>query len=243
MVMVAGGEPGEPMDPRHPFADERLAAFCVFCGAVPTTREHAASRVLLDDPLPDDLPLVGSCHTCNSGFSRDEEYLACLIDCVISGSTDPDRVRRPKVRASPLHSPALAARIAAARTEDASGTLIWKPEDERVRNVIVKLARGHVAHQYSEPQLDDPTHFAVMPLALMTDEQRDAFETIPVSSLYPEIGSRAFINLIVGGDRTHDPESGWNVLQEGRYRYAVTQPERPMVRIVLSEYLAAEVVW
>jgi hypothetical protein len=240
---MAGDEPEEVMDPRHMFADERLAAFCVFCGAEPTTREHAASRVLLDDPLPDDLPLVGSCHACNSGFCRDEEYLACLIDCVISGSTDPDKVQRPKIRASLLHSPALAARIAAARTEEASGTLIWKPEDERVRNVFVKLARGHVAHQYSEPQLEDTTHVAVMPLALMTDEQREAFETIRASSLYPEVGSRAFINLIVGGDRTYDPESGWNILQEDRYRYALAQPEQPMVRIVLSEYLAAEVVW
>jgi hypothetical protein len=42
------------MDPRKLFADERHAAFCVYCGDPPTTREHAASRVLLDDPLPDE---------------------------------------------------------------------------------------------------------------------------------------------------------------------------------------------
>jgi hypothetical protein len=231
------------MDPRDLFADDRHTAFCVFCGDPPTTREHAASRVLLDDPLPDDLPLVGSCHRCNSGFSRDEEYLACLIDCAISGSTDPDKVQRPKVRASLLHSPALAARIAAARTEDASGTVIWKPEDERVRNIIVKLARGHVAHQYSEPRLTAPTSVGVMPLALMTDEQREEFETVPDSSGWPEIGSRAFVNMIVVGDRTFDSESGWNILQAGRYRYAVAQPGKIVVRLVLSEYLAAEVVW
>jgi hypothetical protein len=34
-------------------------AFCVFCGDAPTTHEYAASRVRLDDPLPDDLPLSG----------------------------------------------------------------------------------------------------------------------------------------------------------------------------------------
>jgi hypothetical protein len=231
------------MDPRHLISDERHAAFCVFCGAEPTTREHAASRVLLDDPLPDDLPLVGSCHGCNSGFSRDEEYLACLIDCVISGSADPEKVHRPKVRASLLHSTALAARIAACRTEDAARALIWKSEDDRVRNVIVKLARGHVAHQYSEPQLDAPSSVVVMPLALMTGEQREAFETILDSAIYPEIGSRAFANLFAVGDDVVSAEGGWTVLQEGRYRYAVSQPEQPTVRIVLSEYLAAEVVW
>ena len=96
------------MDPRQLFADDRHSAFCVFCGDPPTTCEHAASRVFLDDPLPDDLPTVGSCRQCNSGFSRDEEYLACLIDCVITGSTDPDKVKRAKVRALLLHSPSLA---------------------------------------------------------------------------------------------------------------------------------------
>jgi len=231
------------MDPRQLFADERHAAFCVFCGDPPTTREHAASRVLLDDPLPDDLPLVGSCQRCNSGFSRDEEYLACLIDCVISGSTDPDKVKRPKVRASLLHSPSLAARIASGRTEDASRTIIWKPEDDRVRNVIVKLARGHFAHQYSEPKLDEPTYVGVMPLAVMSDEQREAFETVPETLFLPEIGSRAFVNLILASDAKYDPESGWNILQNGRYRYLVAESGQIVVRIVLSEYLAAEVVW
>jgi hypothetical protein len=232
-----------PMDPRTLFADERNAAFCVFCGSPPTTREHAASRILIDKPLPDDLPLVGSCHSCNSGFSMDEEYLACLIDCVISGTTDPTRVSRPKVRAALQHSPALAARIAAGRTEDASGTLIWNPEEDRVRNVIVKLARGHVAHQNSDPAHDEPEHVMVMPMPLMTARQREEFEAIPESSIYPEIGSRAFHNLLVVGDKSYDPQSGWNVLQEGRYRYAMSLPGGIVFRLVLSEYLAAEVVW
>lgn len=231
------------MDPRHLFADVRHAAYCVFCGDLPATREHVASRVLLDDPLPDDLPLVGSCYQCNSGFSHDEEYLACLIDCVISGSADPDQVRRPKVRVSLLHSPALAARIAASRTEDTSSGIVWKPEDDRVRKVIVKLARGHVAYQFSEPQLDDPTHVTAIPLAAMSDGQRTEFGAVPVAAGWPEIGSRAFKNLIVGGDETYDLQSGWNILQAGRYRYLIAQPGETIVRIVLSEYLAAEVVW
>jgi hypothetical protein len=152
-------------------------------------------------------------------------------------------VKRPKVRASLLHSPSLAARIGAGRTEDATGTINWKPEDDRVHNVIVKLARGHVAHQYSEPQLDDPTQVAVMPLATMSDEQRASFETVPETHGWPEIGSRAFVNLIVADDVTYDLESGWNILQQGRYRYMVAQPGETIFRIVLSDYLAAEVVW
>jgi hypothetical protein len=231
------------MDPRQLFADERHAAFCVFCGAEPTTREHVASRVLLDDPLPEDLPLVSSCHACNSGFSRDEEYLACLIDCVVSGSTDAASVQREKIKASLRHSPALAAEIAAGRSEDGDGTVIWKPEDDRVRNVIVKLARAHAAHQYREPRLDEPEHVMAIPLMVMSTEQREEFEDIRESPGWPEIGSRAFINMFVVGVEVYPADGGWTVLQQGRYRYAVAQPGEVVVRIVLSEYLACEVIW
>lgn len=231
------------MDPRKLFADERHADFCVFCGAQPTTREHVASKILLDDPLPDDLPLVSSCHDCNNGFSCDEEYLACLLDCVISGNTDPATVQRTKVIASLRHSPALAARIAATHYEDDTGAVVWKLEDDRVRNVVVKLARGHAAHQYCEPQLDDPRHAYSVPLIAMSAEQRRMFEHIPESRCWPEIGSRAFVNTFVVEDKAHAAEDGWTVLQFGRYRYAVAQPGVVLVRIVLSEYLACEVAW
>ncbi len=77
----------------------------------------------------------------------------------------------------------------------------------------------------------------------MSDAQREAFETVPETPGWPEIGSWAFVNLCVSGDRTYDVESGWNILQAGRYRYLVAQPGETVVRIVLSEYLAAEVVW
>ncbi len=231
------------MDPRQLFADERLSAYCVFCGNIPTTREHAASKVFLDDPLPEDLPLVGSCHECNNGYSGDEQYLACLIDCVMSGTTDPGKVQRKKIAATLRHSPSLAARIEKAKQTDDNGSLSWTPEDARVKNVFLKLARGHVAHQYSEPQLDEPESMWIAPLELLTNEQREDFETLPNSRVWPEIGSRAFINQIVGMDKTWDAESGWHLLQSGRYRYMVAQPSGIIARIVLSEYLACEVVW
>jgi hypothetical protein len=230
------------MDPKKLFADERHGAFCVFCGAPPQTREHVASKVLLDDPLPPDLPLVYSCHACNNGFSRDEEYVACLIDCVVSGSTDPAKVQRTKVRASLQHSSALATRIEASRRQNGTG-LIWVPDQERVRNVIVKLARGHAARQYSEPRLNEPDQVMVAPLVTLSPDDRIAFETVPDSQGWPEIGSRAFMNLVVASSEVHDVDSGWTILQTGRYRYVVSEPGRVIVRIVLSEYLSCEVSW
>ena len=74
------------MDPRKLFVDERLTGKCIYCGRNPETRDHVPSRVLLDKPFPDNLPVVDACRTCNEDFSQDEEYLACLIECAICGT-------------------------------------------------------------------------------------------------------------------------------------------------------------
>ena len=44
-----------------------------------------------------------------------------------------------------------------ARCETSNG-ILWQPEDERVRNVILKLARAHIAFEQNEPQLDEPAN-------------------------------------------------------------------------------------
>ena len=67
------------MDPRHLFMDERLTGMCVYCGAQPETRDHVPSKVLLDEPYPPELPVVGACEKCNASFSMDEQYLACFL--------------------------------------------------------------------------------------------------------------------------------------------------------------------
>ena len=78
--------------------DERQLAFCALCGGGTGTRDHCPSRVLLDEPYPDNLPVVPACSPCNSRFSADEQYLACLISCVLAGSTDPALITPPKIR-------------------------------------------------------------------------------------------------------------------------------------------------
>jgi hypothetical protein len=70
-----------------------------------------------------------------------------------------------------------------------------------------------------------------------------ALEAKPVEILYPEIGSRAFDQIVVIEDQPIQLGVSWNVVQEGRYRYLVSQSDEIAVRMVLSEYIAAEVAW
>ena len=219
------------------YGDDRNKGWCVFCGGPEETRDHAPSRVFLDDPYPENLPVVPACNPCNNSFSLDEEYLACLIECARTGSVDEARAARSKVAKILDRKGALVARLASARQESAEG-IIWRPEDERVRNVIVKLARGHVAFEQNEPRLDEPTSISILPLCVMTDEQRDEFEASPDPGLWPEVGSRAMHRVLIGAEG----EFPWIEVQPLRYRYMV--PAGPlMVRIIIAEYLAAEVTW
>lgn len=232
------------MDPRHLFIDERLTGMCVYCGTHPNTRDHVPSKVLLDEPYPPELPVVGACERCNVSFSLDEQYLACFLDCVICGCTEATGLQRSKVKNILEDNPALQRRIEGARKRDETDNLLWEPEADRVRKVVLKLARGHTAYELY-PILEEPAVVSFAPLQILSDGEISAFEQLVSGKfdLWPEIGSRAFLRVL-GKSPDRFPLSGdWIVVQRGRYRYAVSEADGVIVRMVLSEYLACEVVW
>lgn len=231
------------MDPRHLFIDERLTGRCVYCGAQPDTRDHVPSKVLLDEPYPAQLPVAGACEKCNASFSLDEQYLACFLDCVICGGTGTDCLGRPNIQRILDGNPALKHRIEGAQKKNKAGDLLWEPEVGRIRNVVMKLARGHVAYELY-PKLEEPTIVSFAPLQILSDEERSAFEQLGGElDLWPEIGSRAFLRALGKSPDRFPISGGWVVVQPNRYRYAVAETGGVLVRMVLSEYLACWVVW
>jgi hypothetical protein len=224
------------------YGDKRQLDFCGFCGGGTGTRDHCPSRVLLDEPYPENLPVVPACAGCNAGFSSDEQYLACLLACVRAGSTDPAKITRPKISRILSESPALRARLEACRTECKEG-IIFKPESHRVSAVITKLAKGHSLFELNEPHPEKPTTITITPFALMSELERDEFESRSQSGfgVWPEVGSRAMQHLVcVDGTPAEYP---WLVVQEGMYRFNAAIEGGISVRIVLQEYLACQVQW
>lgn len=229
------------MDPKKLFADERFNC-CVYCGGEPTTDDHVPSKVLLDKPYPANLPVVKACEACNNGFSVDEEYVACFPECVLSGSTDPESIRRLKIKRILTDKPALREKIRASSQAVSPAHISWSVEIERANNVVLKLARGHAAYELSEPVLSEPEHISIVPLSQLSPDERTAFETPPVETVAPELGSRAFSRITVAGNDVL-MDNGWQVVQPGLYRYLVTYSQAKAVRVVLGEYLACEVIW
>ncbi len=225
-------------------ADDRNKGFCVHCGAAGETRDHCPSRVFLDEPFPENLPHSPACLGCNSSASKDEEYLACLLECVMVGDVIPSMVHREKIANCLRRSPALVESLRQARNE-LNGQVRWTYDDHRVRAVIMKLARGHVAYELSEPRIDEPSSIWFKPLCEMSDKECEFFEhgEDGVShAIWPEVGSRAMQRILVTGIGVA-VEDEWLLVQAGRYRYQVSWGGQAKVKIVIREYLACEVTW
>ena len=222
------------------YGDRRTLAFCAFCGGETGTRDHCPSKVFLDEPYPENLPVVPACRACNSSFSAHEEYLACLVSCVIAGSTDPGAMPRAKASRILREKPALRAMLEQARAE-ADGKTTFVPDQERVPAVLVKLAQGHALYELHENCARKPDEFSFVPLELMSAQQREHFENPKTTAVWPEVGSRAMQRLVVYG--SDQSPSGWLDVQPGRYRLHASLGSGIEVRIVIHEYLACFVQW
>ena len=224
------------------FIDERLVGVCAYCGAKADSKGHVPSKTLLDEPYPPNLPTADSCQECNHGFSASEEYLSCLIECVVQGTTTPSDKFRAKVAATLKVKPAISQKIETGKTLHESGGLIWQPDWNCVREVVIKLARGHIAHELGFQRTDEPMVFEVSPIASMSDIEYQIFNSLDDEAglLYPEIGSRAFIGMFSNKETAY---GAWRIVQPGRYRYAIGQSSGDWVRLVISEYLACRVAW
>jgi hypothetical protein len=244
------------LDQLTPFSDPRLRQSCVYCGGPTGTRDHVPSKVFLDEPYPENLPVVFACERCNAGFSLDEEYVACVIDSVLAARADACEARRHRIARILREKVALREMIGRARQESSAGAS-FVVDVARVRSVLLKLARGHAAYELDERPVREPA-LAWAPLASVDADSRRAFETPPHSSVYPEVGCRAMQRMAVISVRLAsltDPgdtlehrflvDPGWIEVQQGRYRYLAMLDDSGsvVVRFVLSEYLACEAIW
>jgi hypothetical protein len=224
------------MEKLENFADKRENGRCLYCGDAPCAREHVPPKIFLDVPYPANLFVVESCVNCNQSFSLDEQYMACLLDCVISGTTNPNAVQREIVKRTLTTIPALQQRLQEAKivTDD---EIYFRAEHERINSVVKKIAMGHVLYELNLIMQADGAEMFTSPLLLLNDPNEfEDIETIQ-SNLWPEIGSRTMQRVVRNlGYR-------WIEVQPGRYRYAVIQADAVEVRMVFSEYLACIVRW
>ena len=230
------------------YSDKRLKGTCVHCGTSlqknKINNDHVPSKCLLQQPYPEQLPVVQTCVACNNSFSKDEEYFSIFLQCVLIGSTNPDDHTNRKIRKALLRSNKLRQRIESSRSEtklNDENRIVWKPERERTNNVVLKNARGHVFYEIGKRTETDPIDVWATPLLALTDTQRQEFQGTRSNGVtgWPEVGSRAMQRVVLGDDL----DDGWVIVQDNVYRYQVIHGGSIVVRSVLMEYLATQVCW
>lgn len=223
------------------YGDSRLTNFCAYCGERAETEDHVPSRCFLDQPYPQNMPVVPCCHKCNHDFSEDEEYVSCLIDCMKYNTVVPDEIPREKTRRALFHSQKLQARIALQKREFA-GITVFDIEEERVKKVMRKLAFGHLAYENDTLSWDSTYNISMRLLPEMSDFQKQLFFQPFKGSILPEVCSHALdhVKLYQEDDGDISFSSHWYPVQKGRYVYCVS-PDSNRVKFIIADFLAVEV--
>lgn len=224
------------MDYYENYADERQLENCLFCYGEPETKEHVPSKVFLDKPYPDRLYTINICSKCNNGFSIDEEYLACLIECAKCNSLKIENLERKSIKKTLKHTPALLNTITNSLYKEGNKFII-DLTDERLQKICLKLAKCHIFYDFSVPLHDEKYSARFYILPMLSKVQRDDFEAVYELTKYPEVGSRAANRICICGNFLF---LKWNIIQEERYRYYVNCNNGYQVKIVIREFLACE---
>lgn len=230
------------------YADERHKGRCIHCnadlGIAESNLDHVPSKTILDRPFPNDLPTVQICKSCNTSFSNDEEYFTAFLGSVLAGTADPDQqvVERSEKILGNNHrlQNEIVSQLQIVKGADGNDQVTFVPDIARIQNVVIKNARGHVLFEHGQRAEGEPAHVAIHPIPTLSPNALANFETIDYGAGWPEVGSRLMQRLISGEDMRPD---GWVVVQPNVYRFAVMNHGQFIVRTVIREYLATEVVW
>lgn len=217
---------------RPEYGEGHPESICCYCGNWADTVDHVPSKVFLDKPYPDNLPVVPCCKKCNEQFAFDEEYVAVLLECVRWQTFDPEEFKREKVRKIVEHNPAILKTVRGSVHPLLDGHFTIDPDNTRLRKVLIKLIAGHLRfegldqlflHEGLEIQFNQDIY--------KNREFYDSFHSPIYSGLLPEVGSRAMIAMVEQGSAG----GPWFTVQPNMYEYCVA-PDNSEVRIIIQNY-------
>lgn len=225
---------------RNNCSDKRQQDYCTYCRNEPGTRDHVPSKVFLEKPYPHNLPVVPCCKKCNESFSLDEQFLAVLLECIYSGSCELEKLNRNSIKQTLKHRPLLLNQMNLSIKFNKNQFAV-NIEEERIKNVILKLAKGHLMYEFNTSLLKPPNKiFFDFVSALCAKEKEIFVQPIKLTKI-PEIGCRACSNLLLsceGHIYTH-----WINVQDNSYQYIVGYCDAYIVRGVIRDIFIYEVIW
>ncbi len=190
------------LSPRVTFSRKGLH-YCIYCGKPSNTREHSPSKVFLEKPYPNDLPVLPACFDCNNSFSSDELYSKMYIDSVgyFSGINN---------SISPLienHMSENSAFDDAKRDYDNYKKSILFLENKKILRILTKLAICHLVYELYECYSIDGCEIlpSKIKYAFLLDESLNYSqikEPIILENSLPMIGTRVYNQIFVCEPKT-----------------------------------------
>jgi len=172
------------------------------------------------------------------GFSLDEEYIAYWIEIALFKKRKIETKRYKKILNVLEKRPSLKKRILGSNLFGKNELL--PIEEDRFKNILFKLASGHVLYKQNNPQYEKPTSIKWNFLDSFSKKERSLFEKTYKIDVFPEVGSRTPIMINTSGEMHYQ----WEIVQNDIYRYIVADVDNfIIVKLVLSEFIACEIVW
>ena len=217
---------------RPEYGEGHPERICCYCGNWADTVDHVPSKVFLDKPYPENLPVVPCCKKCNEQFSLDEEYVAVMFECVRWQTFDPDYLKREKVRKIVEHTPAILKTVSETVLPLLDGHFSIDFGNARLNKVLTKLIAGHLRFE----GLDQWFLHNGLEISFYQDihanrEFCTKFHSPIFSGLSPEVGSRALMSFVEYGN----VGSPWFTVQPDKYEYCVA-PDNSEVRIIIQDF-------
>jgi len=226
---------------------------CVYCGEKADTREHAPSKVLLEHPYPNNLPVLPSCKRCNNSFSSDELYMALLLELLKFHYYDGYYKLSDKTLS---RFDKKEGQQAIKDSQQYILNLLEIINNSKILRVIHKLAICHAVYEMSEGYHGDDyisnqqtVSFKLLPM--MRPDEYDDWDCVePLEGkMLPEIGSIGYDRIGVIELPLYDVSGelgkkimfsfiDWHDVQEDRYRYICFKDGNMItVKIVINEFL------
>ena len=217
---------------RPEYGEGHPERICCYCGNWADTGDHVPSKVFMDKPYPDNLPVVPCCKKCNEEFSYDEEYVAVLLECVRWQTFNLEEFKREKVRKIVEHNPAILKTVRESVHPMLDGHLTIDPDNVRLRKVLTKLIAGHLRFEgLDQLFLHDGLEIHFYQDIHTNQSFYERFHSPVYSDLLPEVGSRALIAMVERGCAG----SPWFTVQPNMYEYCVA-PDNSEVRIIIQNF-------
>lgn len=217
---------------RPEYGEGHPERMCCYCGEWADTVDHVPSKVFLDKPYPENLPVVPCCRKCNEQFSSDEEYVAVLLECVRWQTFDLEQFKREKIRKIVEHNPLILKTVMGTVHPLLDGRFSIDPENARLNKVLTKLIAGHLRFEgLGQWFFHDGLDITFYQDIHANQEFYRQFHSPVFSGLLPEVGSRAMITMVEKGSAG----SWWFRVQPDIYDYCVA-PDNSEVRIVIQDF-------